>query len=530
MMASQSRELTSLHLVFTGAIGTFVYGALLLFPITMVSLGHSTLTGMYEESIGYRYFYTLRTLYETSYLFLPQGDLVNLVFKGIHLVLSASGYPVTQLFPRIDFFSYLAVGTLQCLNVLGFWWAMSTVKLPATRLLFALFWGGLNYIPETSAIYAILQPDYLILFAAFALIAMGSILRTQELFDWKPRTIASFALFIGAALSVKFTLAILPAVALLHATLMSRRILIGFASACLAALIGVAIWLGVILLDANGHPSFVLQHFHDLLAFMQSSPGVVKPGLPWNDWILSRISHSSLIVSAIYGAPIIAALSLLVARRRWELVATISFLFGIGTYGFFLFRRDYPITALECMFPLAALLAVVSQFRAVTAISALKWPLIPIFLWAIAWSYPRGVGSIIGSAAANTSEQMKLREVESNLTGKLLWLVESNNERPLSVDSAIMKGGFGRSSQWLDPPSKIMSTMFPNRDFRFYVDPNWPVRLDEYGTVMFVYQGDLAEQVATLGRVYVIPLSAWRCKAGAVVSTATIAVCEAPQR
>jgi hypothetical protein len=67
------------------------------------------------------------------------------------------------------------------------------------------------------------------------------------------------------------------------------------------------------------------------------------------------------------------------------------------------------------------------------------------------------------------------------------------------------------------------------RDFRFYVDPKWPVRLDEYGAVMFVYQSDLAEQVATLGRVYVIPLSALRCKAGAVVSTATIAVCEAPQ-
>ena len=74
-----------------------------------------------------------------------------------------------------------------------------------------------------------------------------------------------------------------------------------------------------------------------------------------------------------------------------------------------------------------------------------------------------------------------------------------------------------------------MSAMFPNRDFRFGVDPNWPVRLDDYGAVMFVYHGDLAEHVVRLGLVYAIRLSAWRCKLAAVVSTAQIAICEPPR-
>jgi hypothetical protein len=266
-MVTPSRKVMTLSLSFAGVIGTLVYGALLFFPITMLALDHSSLTGLYEESIRYRYFYNLRTLYETSYLFLPQGDLVNLIFKGIHFVLSVEGYPAEQLFPRIDLFSYLSVAFLQCLNLLCFWWAAAIASL-SSRLLVALFWGGLNYVPETSAIHTIIQPDYHVLFAAFSLLTMGSILRTQAVTDWTPRKVAGFALFVGAALSVKLTLSILPAIALLHTIIMSRRMYIGFASAGLAVLIGVVIWFAVILLDANGYPSFVLQHFRDLLAFM----------------------------------------------------------------------------------------------------------------------------------------------------------------------------------------------------------------------------------------------------------------------
>jgi hypothetical protein len=514
---------------FPGIIATLVYGALLLFPVAMISLDHSTLTGLYEESIGFRYFYNLRTLYETTYLFLPQGDLVDLIFKGIHLVLSAVGYPNDQLFPRIDLFSYLSIAFLQCLNVLCFWWAVAAIASPSTRLPVALFWGGVNYVPGTSAIYTIIQPDYLILLAAFSLLTMGSMLRTRDVSDWTPRKVAVFSLFVGAALSVKLTLSILPAIALLHATIMSRRMYVGFASAALAVLIGVGIWLAVILLDAKGHPSFVLHHFQDLIAFLQSGPGVVQSGLPWSEWFVSRVSQSSLISSMIYSAPIIAGLSLLMARRRWEFAASVSLFLGVAAYGFFLFKRDSPITLVECMFPLAALFVVVSQFSAVSLFAAIKWPLIPVLLWIIAWSYPRGVGSIIGSARANTTEQMKLLEFENQLRGKILWLVETNNERPLSVDSAIMRGGFGRSRQWLDPPNKIMSAMFPNRDYRLLVDPNWPTRLDDYGAVMFVYHGDLAQEVTRLGLAYAIPLSTWRCRPAASVSSAVIAVCEPPR-
>ena len=313
MATLRPRNVITPGVAFAGIIATRVYGALLLFPIAILSLDHSTLTGLYEESIGYRYFYNLRTLSETSYLFLPQGDLVNLIFKAIHLVLSAAGYPADQLFPRIDLFAYIGIAFLQCLNVLCFWWAAAAIASPSSRLLLALFWGSLNYLPDTSAIYAIIQPDYLVLFAAFSLLTMGSILRTQADTDWTPRKVAGFALFVGAALSVKLTLSILPAIALLLTIIMSRRMYAGFASACLAVVIGIVIWFGMILIDANGHPSFVVQHFRDLLAFMQSSPGVTQSGLHWSDWLFSRISHSSLTLSLIYSGQSLRA------SRSWSL-------------------------------------------------------------------------------------------------------------------------------------------------------------------------------------------------------------------
>ena len=52
--------------------------AVLWYPISRVVMLHLTLTGACEEGLGYRYFYTLRLLYEgDGYIFLPQGHLMD---------------------------------------------------------------------------------------------------------------------------------------------------------------------------------------------------------------------------------------------------------------------------------------------------------------------------------------------------------------------------------------------------------------------------------------------------------------------
>jgi hypothetical protein len=273
--------------------------------------------------------------------------------------------------------------------------------------------------------------------------------------------------------------------------------------------------------------SYVSRHIGDLLNFL-SNPGMSND-LTWTKWITLRVSQPPPLAAAIYAAPLVAALSFVAARERWKLATVVSFLVGTMAYGFFLFNRDYANTILEGLFLLAALLTVVSQFQISARSAALNWGLLPILVYSLVWSYPKGIGSLIRSAKLNTDEQITLRHIEERVSGKLLWLVESNNERPLSVDSAIMKGGYAYSSRWLDPPSKIMSSMFSNRDFWFGYDRSLPLHLEDYGAVMFVYQGDIDQKKRHLAEVYSVSLFTWSCKPATSVSNYTIAICDPPQ-
>jgi hypothetical protein len=504
-----------------------IFASFLLFPVAMLALQSSTLTGMSEESVGYRYFYTLRSLYEGTYLFLPQGELVNLIFKGIHLALTAIGHPTTELFPRIDYFTYAAIAALHVVTIACFWWGTRPITRVSSKIATAAFWALLYYIPETSAVYAIIQPDYIVAFPAFSLLTLGVILRIQGRFDWSPRVVVGFALFVGAALSVKLTLAIMACIALLHALIMSNRPLVGFATSALSVLLGIGCWTIILLVELGGAPSLVASHFVQLSQFMQSSPGVSANDLNWTKWIISHVWQPPSLLTAIYAAPALAALTLLLARKRWEISAAASMLVGFLAYGLFLFKRDYAITALECLFPLAALITIAAQFSLFRRLRPLRLLLIPGAIYGAFWYYPKGVGSLLGSAAYNTVEQRTLRELESGVQGKLLWLVETNNERPMSVDSAIMKGGFAYSGRWLDPPSAIMHNMFPDRDFRFYVDPANQVNIKDYGAVMFIYRGNLDTEAARIAKVYSTSFAGLSCKPSGSISSYTYALCEA---
>src|SRR5437899_12691834 len=99
------RERRTILTVFSG---TLMAGSLLAL-LAILATHHLTLTGMTEESTGYRYFYTLRMLYGRGERpWLPQGQLPGLTHLLIQAGLTLSGFSPTSLFPRIDLFAYLA--------------------------------------------------------------------------------------------------------------------------------------------------------------------------------------------------------------------------------------------------------------------------------------------------------------------------------------------------------------------------------------------------------------------------------------
>lgn len=506
----------------TDALPATLYAALLLFPIWQIIATHGTLTGISEESVGFRYFYTLRSIYDGRDFFLPQGELPNLIFKAIHLALSALGYPPTQLFPRIDYFTYASIVGMHLISVVCFWWATIPLRSAPARLSAASFWGLLYYIPKTSAVYTVVQPDYMLLFPALSLMTVGFILRTRPDYGWTAGRVFAIGLFVGAAASVKITLVVLPAIALMHAMLMSRQIVSSLVAASLVSAIGMFFWVTAFTLDSNTN---VIEHFSSLLSFMGGGQGAPDAGLSWTSWITQRLSEQpSPVLTTIYAGPLLALLAAAIATRRWERCAAWSFFVGLCAYHVFLFKRDYAITILECYFPLAALFTVCSQFSIFNRLTAIRWGLAPVCLVTAVWFYPEGIGNTLSYVTMNTRQQQVFNQVKTTIKGRLLWLIEDNTHRPLSVDSAIMKGGVDMSARWLNPPSAIMKTMFPNLDYRLYGNDVKP-DFSNYDAVMFPFSGSPQKRQGELASVYGQGLAEWSCQRIATVAPQEIALC-----
>jgi len=148
-----------------------ILAVLILTPIALVATSGATLSALYEESIGYRYFYSLRTvLGEKAVLFLPQGQIQDLLSQAIQIALNAVGYPPYDTAGRIDAFSYILVACAMLLALLAFWFGNAEQDGgPIASVFAATLWGSVFYLPGYNTVYALLQPDYLPFILAIAI-------------------------------------------------------------------------------------------------------------------------------------------------------------------------------------------------------------------------------------------------------------------------------------------------------------------------------------------------------------------------
>src|SRR5215471_3872837 len=166
--------------------------AALLAPLVILGRHGLTLTGITEESTGYRYFYTLRMLYgHGERPWLPQGQLPGLSHIAIQVGLTLAGLSPTSLFPRIDLFAYSAAALPHVLALGAFVW-MGAVLPPESYLSVAgiaalTFLGGRATLSESSN-YPLVQPDYMTWVEPISLITAGWLLRMYDPADgdrWK---------------------------------------------------------------------------------------------------------------------------------------------------------------------------------------------------------------------------------------------------------------------------------------------------------------------------------------------------------
>jgi hypothetical protein len=512
-------------------IPVLFFALALLAPIAWVAFNGWTLTGIHEESLGVRYFYSLRGVYDPpTFLFLQQGQIIDLVNKAIQLLLTATGLPATQLFPRIDYFSYLSVSATQLFNVACFAWMASAIPGIGGRAVAAIVWLVFIYSADLSLIYALTQPDYQAADLGIALLATGAILRTAHGEQLTFRRLVGFGAMIALALAIKVTLVLFPAAAFGHALLInrpwSRSMIFAAAVSGSALAICVFIWF----LNYGLEPNFLLRGRREFGLFVRTGGGFPDQSYGWPKWLLVRVMEGPPLKAVGYALPLWGAISLSFITS-WRRAAMILPLFVAALLSsWILYKRDYSATLMESVLMTLVIGTCVTSEVIAPALSPpwQRYAIAIILLLAIPVSFSSylNVSSIAAFIGRNTKEQ-ELLPSPSAVGLRQLWLIPENVDRPLSVHSGIMKGGGAGlfpPSSWLNPDSPIMRRMFPDLTFRYALFQR-PIWLERYDVIYFSFTGDIISGVTRMATYFDVDLSGWRCEPLAPIADRTVAEC-----
>jgi hypothetical protein len=271
---------------------------------------------------------------------------------------------------------------------------------------------------------------------------------------------------------------------------------------------------------------FVYYHSQILATFLTSGGGLPPlHDLSFPAWLIDRAQATSPWIAAIYLASPIALICMVLCRTRDQLALAAAFFLASLGWTAFLYSRDYPGTLLEAAFAFHLFLYGVAAVILCPGLG--RWP-VPLaatgYLLAAGFAallikgaaFP--VMSTLYSALANTIEQAALAAVQGRVPGRHLWVILDNSLRPLSIESAIMKGG-------LVPGSPIMRSVSNHTDFRF-LQSHEPIQLTEYSAVFFPFNAPLEAMVDVISREYSAALDQWRCRPAAKIGGQMIGVCE----
>jgi hypothetical protein len=488
--------------------------AIFAFQIATVAFNGWTLTGVCEESLGYRYFYSLRAIYEPLQpLFLPQGQILDLYHRGLQVLLTSVGYPPTQLYPRINIFSYLSIFGMQILNAVCFAWMLQQVRQVGAKLCIAAVYLAAMFSTHFSFMYIFIQPDYMALELPILWLSIGAIFNTLDRKPFDANRILFFGFLLGFALSVKITLAAVPAAALLQAIISGgvswRRTARGFVAACLATSLLALAWLAV----ARFNLSLLADYAHRFLAFLATGPGVASPTQNFFAWYASHLLSDDPASLAVFLTPILAAVLAGASRR---LASITSILAAVSIFElYFLWKRDSPGTLMETAAPLLILLGILLRHafehesrKSRIAASALASIAMLIF------GIPHMNGSLY-YVEQNSRQQAMLPSPDGS--ERQIWLIPDNSVRPQSVHSAVLKGTLEGN-----PP--LRPIMFPNFDYRFYDWIARPIELGRYDSIFFIQNGGLADTIHRIETFYRIGLT--HCGPSSILSGETVIRCQ----
>ena len=538
------------HLTWQDVLIAALLAGFLLSPVlTLIAHGY-TPTGMAEESIGRRYFYSLRILYgEHDRPWVPQGHLVSVSHIAIQYALTAAGFPPTQLFPRIDVFAYTASILSVVVTVLAFIWAVRPISSPLGKLLVALLLLVMVFDPATTRGYHLVQADYYAWVHPIALVGVGAVLRVAN--AGTALGLQSGVLlgtYAAAAISIKptyVTFVLPPAILLVNGV--ARREWIGVFGGALAALVTtLAGTFAVFLAYYGADVSAVVEHV-EVLASVVETMDRPQRFETWLQMAMGSWQQREMIWSTVLLVPVLALSVLFLPNRA----VTLSLLPSAVAAVYVAWRKFYPNTLIEtndyafyvavvwsALVLVPALRAVIdlvcARFRASSRLWLASLPIAGLVLAVlfgdrVARQSAEGRFDMLTSFGASTRGTRALADYLESRPGGVAFLIPDNNMRPLTVDTAIYKGGTNEiGSRWGDSP--YVHAMFPER--HYYVVTRDPVAdpdIAQYSRIVFVRlpheQGDDAAD-SRLRDQFGVSLRAYECDFRADMVYQEIVGCE----
>ncbi|MGE3271593.1 MAG: hypothetical protein AB7P40_22775 [Chloroflexota bacterium] len=488
--------------LLSGVLPGILVGTGLLLPLAILTVFGLSVVGLSEESTGYRYFYSLRTLYTPDERpRLPQGQLVTVAHMGLQLVLTALGYPPEQITPRIDLFALAGAALPHLATAAALTWAVLPLRSLAARTAVA----GFVLMVATDGAYSgfhLVIPDYYSWQHALGLASLGCCLRiSDERWQLTRGWMLGLGVLVGACLALKLTLVAFVVPPVLLAVWRSASVRDRVRLLATIGGVGCAVLVVVTLLAYGGSLEAVARHVATLARF-GATQGDIQASPPGQAFGMQVLESASPVLALSLVLPLVVAVS---AIRRDCRALCLALLAGSVLSLAVAAARFLPTTLIE-VGDLALLVGIVWLSRVGgPAISGLPWqqiwrrrqPLLAgrpaaalaalVILTLGGWAAYQEAVSLVPAFQEAERIQHAVDQFVGESPGQTAILTLDNAHRPLTRDGAIFKGGTnsGESSLWGVSP--YVQHLVPNRHY-FLPSPELPDVIDTspFSRLLFV--------------------------------------------
>lgn len=492
-------------------------------PVAWLSFDWATLTGLYEESLGFRYFYSLRTVHEPQiFLFLAQGHLVTFCHELLQVVLDQF-LPAEQLLPRIDVFARLAIALAHGVVLCAFAWALRPVVFDKLRIALAGLWALLYYVDGWDGYYVLLSVDYHAWIPAAGLLFTGLLARaiTDDV-PLLPIRYLQLGAFAAFAVGVKITLGALAAVAGVYFLILERPLRRARRGILCAVLLAEVLVLLIFCFSFWGHVEYLPRYLLGLAYFLASA---IPIDVITADRLRSYIDGGRAFgLVAIVSLPVLLLAFLALARSRAERALGSALLLGAAIYIYFAAQRFTPVTFFEAgVFWLSALSLSVAQ-----ASRQRNWVhSIPAAAVMAAIGLGTGANALSATIAnlhANDASQGKLRRILDAIPGSVAFMIPANQFQFMSLEGALFKGTSDLASRVETGDTPFAKRLLGERVYLFGERSRYqgnPPEIETYSAIAFTvpYSGEvsrdpaagIARRLKELEHNYNVPLARFSC-------------------